>query len=226
MTSELVDAIAKYIRERFSHVTLHGLSGRSDLNGLAADVIGPLDEKSGRVPVCVRSTNESIKARPKNVFESGLDQLPHVLELGAGNGVLAYCLTSALHGYARVIAVDDLSESMPRLFGEDVERLDSEEAVATYEPDLVLCSWMPAGVDWTAACRRCKSVQAYLLLGDPSSCGDGARTWDQPPEADFERVELPDVSQWLLCRVDSAAARGFSRAVEFGRRRDADRDNA
>ena len=33
----------------------------------------------------------------------------------------------------------------------------------------------------------------------------------------FERVELPDVTKYMICRFDSHASRGFSKAVSFKR---------
>ena len=91
ITDELVSHLATHVREMLSPVTLHGLKGRTDLNGAEADVVGPIDEESRRVPVRVRGTNEGVKVRPQNCFDGGFDDLPLVLELGAGNGDLAHC---------------------------------------------------------------------------------------------------------------------------------------
>jgi hypothetical protein len=48
-----------------------------------------------------------------------------------------------------------------------VERLDAEAALSAHAPRIVLCSWMPSGIDWTCAMRACPSVHEYLLLGEP-----------------------------------------------------------
>ena len=205
----------------------------------------------------------------------------------------------------------------------------AEAALATFEPAIVVVSWMPAGVDWTAAARATASVRAcvpllapptlhscatvtlrvvltsapyvpnearyvlltlhcslqfhsipfyfiqfhyiilhyitlhyiplhyitlhynarYLLLGPPdgSESGDAWATWGavpplgcarcggdpdgcercdhgiepgaRPPHANdgFVRAPLDGVARWQVCRFDSAAARGFSSAVEFTR---------
>ena len=41
---------------------------------------------------------------------------------------------------------------------------DAEAAVRERAPHLVLCSWMPLGVDWSAAFRAQSSVNEYLLV--------------------------------------------------------------
>ena len=60
-----------------------------------------------------------------------------------------------------------------------VECLDYQSALDRHTPHLIICSWMPLGDDWTEAFRKCKSVAAYLLLGeiDDGCCGDPWRTW-------------------------------------------------
>ena len=85
-------------------------------------------------------------------------------------------------------------------------------------------------------CAAAQSVREYILIGesDSSTCGDAWGTWGVPPEraeeygiyddtpapyeADgFVRSELDEISEWTVCRFDSKAARGFSRAVGFRR---------
>ena len=173
--------------------------------------------------------------------------LPVVLECGAGNGVLARHLAARLRGAARVVAVDDFSSRIGTLA--PVEQLDCAAALRKYAPDVVLASWMPAGVDWTEAVRACASVRGYVLLGeaDSSTCGDLWATWGVLPpvgcarcefegcgrcdtgldedsvapykEDGFARASLESVAHFQICRFDSAAARGFSSAVVFTRQR-------
>jgi hypothetical protein len=38
--------------------------------------------------------------------------------------------------------------------------MDYQMALAAIQPDVVLCSWMPFGMDWTHAMRACASVSA------------------------------------------------------------------
>ena len=65
---------------------------------------------------------------------------------------------------------------------------DYREALKTYRPHLVLCSWMPMGVDWTRAFRECGSVGEYLLLGEvyDGAVGHNWETWGNPAFADDE----------------------------------------
>lgn len=46
-------------------------------------------------------------------------------------------------------------------------------ALSAFRPRLVICSWMPMGVDWSRAFRNCDDVDEYVLLGeaDDGSCG-------------------------------------------------------
>jgi hypothetical protein len=232
LSTDLLDALATTVRKALSAVTLHGLSGRSELNGEAAVVLGAVDARTGRVPVRVCATGECVRAKVASVYES--DSLPVVLEVGAGSGALSRALAARLVGFARVVATDDGSSRIAAF--DEVHKLAAEMAVETYAPTLVLVSWMPSGIDWTLHFRACPSVRGYLLLGESggSTCGDGWATWGVVPDngweygldedscppytADgFERTELRNIAQWQICRFDSADARGFSTTVAFSR---------
>lgn len=56
---------------------------------------------------------------------------------------------------------------------------------------IVLCSWMPMGLDWTALFRDC-GVEEYILIGeaDDGSCGHNWKTWGNP--AFFEDAQEVD----------------------------------
>ena len=108
---------------------------------------------------------------------SSSDQLPVVLEIGAGSGLLSHQLGQRLRRRARVAATDDHSSRIETVIS--VAPLACSAALAEHEPAVVLVSWMPAGVDWTAEIRACPSVCAYLLVGeaDGDNCGDSWSTW-------------------------------------------------
>lgn len=200
ITRELVEELAERIQARLSDVVLSGLSGRVDLNGQWATVIGRQLE-GGRIPVRVVATGECIRVKPINIF-GGDGGLPVCLEVGAGRGALAHHLSRRLYGYARVVATDSGRDPAARCCGAPasaanaaattttsssfssasaspvaaddvptgafaVERLDAEAALSAHAPRIVLCSWMPSGIDWTCAMRACPSVHEYLLLGEP-----------------------------------------------------------
>lgn len=102
-----------------------------------------------------------------------------VLEVGAGDGRLSHYLREALqernHDQVVVVATD--ASGLGGLA--QVQTADFRDALHEHMPDMVLCSWMPLGDDWTAAFRACKSVMSYLLIGevDDGCCGHPWKTW-------------------------------------------------
>lgn len=62
------------------------------------------------------------------------------------------------------------------------------QAVAEQEPCIVVCWWMPAGLDLTAAWRAVSTVQEYILVGPADSAEAGLpwETWG------FVSPQLPD----------------------------------
>lgn len=103
-----------------------------------------------------------------------------VLEVGAGDGQVAHYVTAALQGGRYSVRASDngsLGLHSASAFGYLVSNMDAEEAVEEGQPDIVLCCWMPLGTDWSAAFRQCRSVVAYVLVGqaDSGMCG---RMWD------------------------------------------------
>lgn len=143
---------------------------------------------------------------------------PTILEVGAGDGVLAHHLARRLGDRAHVVAVDDGSSRIGRRA--EVLDLDQAAALERFEPQVVLACWMPSGVDWTCAAhswgsnrrhgapahahiractprrsagfRGCASVREYLLLGRPrsSTCGDEWATCGRAPPSSAQ-LPLP-----------------------------------
>lgn len=100
-----------------------------------------------------------------------------------------------------IIAIDDGSWKI--IEKADVEKIRVEEALKKYSDDntqlIVLCSWMPMGVDWSALFRQF-NVHEYILIGecDEGSCGDNWETWGNP-------AFLSDIGQELThALIDSA----------------------
>ena len=153
-----------------------------------------------------------------------------------------------------IIAVDDGSWSISQKAS--VEKMGVEEALATYcniddddgsrKQVIVLCSWMPMGVDWSALFRR-SNVDEYILIGecDDGSCGDNWETWGnqsfltddieeafedegssplasvsstpRPFEMDgYKRIDIDDLVTYQFSRFDSAVSR-TGRTVTFRR---------
>jgi len=116
-----------------------------------------------------------------------------ILEIGAGTGRLAHFLRgkiAASRGTAlprvRVVATDSggwaLKGGGNKTEVEKVEKLGFSEALAKYQPQIVLVSWMPMGVDWTKEIRATSSVREYVLVGesDDGCCGHNWLTWGNP----------------------------------------------
>ena len=241
LSMELVGALSKRIRTTLSSVKIRGLNARPDLNGKSATVIGPRNHQTGRVPVRVRSTGECVKVKPKNLWDGSeeSDALPTVLELGAGDGHLSHHLAISLSGYAKLICSDTKPPKDAigwAALSCEIRAMDSEKVTELLQPTIAIISWQPSGIDWTLHCRAGERCREYILLGesDSSTCGDGWATWGIVPEngyeygldedsiapykqEGFERVELPDVTEYMICRFDSHASRGFSKAVSFKR---------
>jgi len=168
---------------------------------------------------------------------------PTILEVGAGDGSLSHHLRSRLPAGQKIIATDSGSWRIPKKYA--VEALDVDAALRTYAPDVVLCSWMPTNVDFTAAIRRAK-VPAYVLIGetDDGACGDPWLTWGLRPREEeedtlssspgggadsapppvvlapyladgYQRSELGRVSRWQLSVYDSKQVLGNSKTVLF-----------
>mmetsp|Transcript_11837 Transcript_11837/g.27092 ORF Transcript_11837/g.27092 Transcript_11837/m.27092 type:complete len:505 (-) Transcript_11837:3674-5188(-) len=138
-----------------------------------------------------------------------------------------------------VVATDDGSWRAPLYPNPhiNVERLSSVEAIAKYRPAenerlIVVCSWMPPDIDFTADWRP--SAEEYVLIGeyDTGSCGDNWLTWgnldfrptesrdDEPPyvQDGYERVELDQLSSLQFSRFDCKRS-SESGTVSFRRRR-------
>lgn len=107
------------------------------------------------------------------------DAAMRVLEVGAGDGALTFHLRAALaatNAPISVVASDNMARGLRPRDESEFLVLDVDAALAQCEPHIVLCAFMPLGVDWTAVFRACASVRQYVLLGetDDGCCG---RPW-------------------------------------------------
>ena len=95
------------------------------------------------------------------------------LEVAAGDGTLTRFLQVA---GADVVATDDHSWSGSIDYPSWVERADARTALARYEPEVVLCSWPPAGTPFEAEILAAPSVRTYLVVvsSDPREAGNPA----------------------------------------------------
>eukprot|EP00897_Mesotaenium_endlicherianum_P008868 jgi/Mesen1/8009/ME000425S07211 len=125
-----------------------------------------------------------------------------VLEVGAGDGRLCYHLKrhlaaaavaaaapggapSAAEGAGRIVvtATDNgqrgLTAGASPCHASLVRQVDAEDAIREEMPHVVVCSWMPMGVDWSECARATQSVREYILIGETEGgiCGHPSRTW-------------------------------------------------
>ena len=160
-----------------------------------------------------------------------------VVEVGAGDGRLSHFLRRAIDllrpcdgVVLDIIATDSGARRLPTICA--VEAEDHVIALGTHQPQIVLCSWMELGEDWTRAFRDCISVNEYVLIGeiDDGCCGHPSDTWGYMPGSDdtpaphdadgFVRVEL-GLSQYQVCKTDEPwgfrRGRSWSHSVSFRR---------
>lgn len=136
-----------------------------------------------------------------------------VLEVGAGNGRLAHFLRQRLPQEAiSYIPTDNGQLALPPAFlNEPVEELSYLQALNKYNPEIVICSWMPPE-DWTYAFRANPKVSEYILIGSSDYCGDDWLTWGIPLHNQaghppymmdgFSRERLEEISKYQICRAD------------------------
>lgn len=166
-------------------------------------------------------------------FGATKDRPITILEVGAGNGRLSHFLQQKLkerisREEIKIIVTDSGEAGIRPIFS--VEKLNHKEALEKYKPQIVICSWMPPGIDFSADFRSTKSLREYILIGEPVVCGDFWLTWGtnwalkkkedgslsldeekmserenqpEPYKADgFEWVEIEEVSKHQICRAD------------------------
>ena len=117
-----------------------------------------------------------------------------ILDVGAGDGLLSKVLKD--RGF-NVIAIDNYEWPFDKRFF-PVEELSYGIAIRKYQPDVVICSWMPLNTDWTPGFRRAKSVKHYITIGEvEAACGGD---WEE--KDGWEMHELEEASRFALCRTD------------------------
>lgn len=106
------------------------------------------------------------------------------LEIAAGDGTLTRFLAGR---GADITATDDHSWQQEVKYPEFVARLDAREALCKHAPEVVLCSWPPAGNSFEQHVFKCGSVQLYIVIGSRHRFAAG--NWDdyrQQSAFDFE----------------------------------------
>ena len=84
------------------------------------------------------------------------------LEIGAGDGTLTRFLKEA---GVQLTATDNHEWSQAVQYPEWVIKLDAREALTTYTPEVVICSWPPSQNDFERHLFNTPSVQLYIVIG-------------------------------------------------------------
>lgn len=95
------------------------------------------------------------------------------LEIAAGDGTLSRFL--AAEG-VDVVATDDHSWKDSIDFPDDVERQDATSALKEHAPQVVICSWPPAGNSFEEHVFNTPSVELYIVIASQHAFASG--NWD------------------------------------------------
>lgn len=134
-----------------------------------------------------------------------------IVEIGAGNGRFSTLLEivlqeKGLNGDIEIMPTDSNEWGLADNFS--VVEMDYVQALEIFKPDIAISSWMPPGTDWAKTIRQFDCVKEYILIGDPTCCGDGEQTWgksflEEPFCVDsFEREELAGLHRLQICGGD------------------------
>jgi hypothetical protein len=116
------------------------------------------------------------------------------LEIAAGDGTLARFLTGA---GVRVTATDDHSWTHSVQFPETVIRQDARAALREHQPQVVICSWPPAGNDFERDVFATPSVQLYIVIASQHGFAFGDRqAYDQ--QTDFSCAQDEELTRLVL----------------------------
>jgi hypothetical protein len=128
------------------------------------------------------------------------------LEIAAGDGTLSRFLADA---GVDVTPTDDHSwrdVDVPAT----VVRQGAREAVRARRPEVVICSWPPAGNDFEREVFRTDSVELYVVIGSRHRFATG--DWEAyERQTDFELAEDPALSRLVLPPELDAAVYMFRR---------------
>ena len=116
------------------------------------------------------------------------------LEIAAGDGTLSRFLEQA---GVDITATDDHSWSHSIDFPDDVRQQDAISALKEHEPQVVLCSWPPAGNAFEEHVFRTESVELYVVIASQHAFASG--NWNAYSEQTaFDYAEDPNLSRLVL----------------------------
>ena len=127
------------------------------------------------------------------------------LEIGAGDGTLTRFLADS---GVNITASDDYSWKHD--YPDFVVRRDAHEALREYAPEVVLCSWPPAGNTFEQQVFRTRSVQLYIVISSRHRFAAG--NWDDyRQQSTFDHQQDEKLSSLVLPPELDAAVYVFRR---------------
>lgn len=140
---------------------------------------------------------------------AGLMKFHSCLEIAAGDGTLSRFLGDA---GVNITATDDYSWKREVKYPENVVKMDARQALHTFVPEVVICSWPPAGNTFERQVFRTRSVQLYIVINSHHRFASG--NWnDYGEQSGFEFKEEPLLSRLVLPPELDAAVYVFRRKV-------------
>ena len=116
------------------------------------------------------------------------------LEIAAGDGTLTRMLNEA---GCRVTATDDFSWPQATTRADTVQRQDAATALRTHRPQVVICSWPPAGNAFEHHVFTTASVQTYIVISSSHRFASG--NWNSyADQRCFELTERSDLARLVL----------------------------
>jgi hypothetical protein len=116
------------------------------------------------------------------------------IEIAAGDGTLTRFL--AQQG-VQIKASDDYSWEHAVRYPEQVARLDAKEALRLHAPEVVVCSWPPAGNNFERQIFRTRTVQLYIAINSRHRFASG--NWgDYQQQSAFSIEEDRALSRLVL----------------------------
>lgn len=123
------------------------------------------------------------------------------VEIAAGDGTLARFLEAK---GVNIVATDDHSWSDRVDYAETVVRQDAIAAVRSRQPQVVICSWPPAGNSFEREVFRTHSVEMYIVIGSRHEAAAGNWSAYRRQRA-FEVTDDESLSSLVLpVELDSA----------------------
>jgi hypothetical protein len=146
-------------------------------------------------------------SRPLITRLAGLIGDRSCLEIAAGDGTLSGFLAQA---GVRITATDDHSWSDSIEFPDMVLRQDARTALRTHRPQVVVCSWPPAGNTFEQYVFTTPSVEQYIVIGSAHELSTG--NWDAyRAQTAFDMAEHPELARLVLPPEVEHAVHVFSR---------------